>query len=57
MKMNMEELYDDMKRALKIFGLRFSEMDKVTVYRLDGFLYFTNGDAIYGVRLYEKPRN
>ena len=57
MKMNMEELYDDMKRALKIFGLRFSEMDKVTVYKQGGFLYFTDGNAIYGVRLYEKEHN
>ena len=57
MKMNMEELYDDMKRALKIFGLRFSEMDKVTVYKQGSFLYFTDGNAIYGVRLYEKEHN
>lgn len=34
------ELYDEIKEALKFFGLRFSEMDKMSVKFLAGAVVF-----------------
>jgi hypothetical protein len=41
--MTMGELYEDMKEALKFFGLSFHQKDLVTVTIKDGQITFTYG--------------
>ena len=49
--MNAEQLYEGMKEALKIFRLRFSDMDKVRVQFGVDYVTFSHGkDSItFGV--------
>lgn len=49
--MNMEELYEEMKAALKYFGLAFNEMDKVNMSLKDNAVIFTHGKASISVTL------
>jgi len=45
--MTVDEMYQDMKRALDFFGLRFHEMASVSVYIAgDKLVYAYNGETI-----------
>lgn len=51
--MKMDALYEDMKEALKFFGLAFHQMDLVTVTLEGDKIVFTHGDrqiSINGTR-------
>ena len=49
--MTAQELYDALKDALHLFGLRFNEMDQVTVTMANNQVTFTYGlrSATFGV--------
>lgn len=40
--MNGQQLYDNLKDALSVFGLRFSEMEQITVEFEDGKIIFSH---------------
>lgn len=44
--MLMDDLYDAMKTALGVFGLRFSEMNKVQVILSEGVVSFSHEGII-----------
>jgi len=47
---NAAEFYDQMKAALEFFGLRFHQMDKMTLSFQDGACVFTYGADSITVR-------
>lgn len=41
--MNLQDFYGSMKEAMKFFGLRWSEMDQVTLHVTDGRIFLCHG--------------
>jgi hypothetical protein len=53
--MDAQELYDEIKAALKYFGLRFSEMDKVQIELQEGRMVLRYG--VYAISLEAQKDN
>jgi len=51
--MSMEDLYQEMKDALKYFGLHFSQKDEVKIWVADGRLYFCYDTKEISIQLEE----
>lgn len=49
--MKMSRVYEEMKTALEIFGLRFHQMDLVDIEIRGDWLYFTYEDNACAVRV------
>lgn len=51
--MSMDDLYEEMKAALKYFELHFSAKDQVQIYVCDGRLYFAYDTKEISIELEE----